>query len=152
MNSSNYGLAPYPLVNCWSIDSFIIWVHTFILYSVALTASISRMCFHDLNANPTVALRSFLTWRPPHLISLHSKLCWLHSIYTGQFSSPCGTSGSFPSWRLSVLLLLSGMIFLHIFTWPSGSLTGWFYPPGVFGNTWRHFLLSWLGDGVATGI
>lgn len=35
---------------------------------------------------------------------------------------------------------------------PEVLLQGWFYPLEVFGNTWRHFLLSWVGDGVATGI
>lgn len=55
-----------------SIDISIIWVHMYILHSIGLTASRSRMRFHDLRIKPTVACEVLPELVPsqPHLALL----------------------------------------------------------------------------------
>ena len=55
-----------------STDNSIIWAHMHILHSTGLTASTSRMRFHDLSIKPTVACEVLPELVPsqPHLALL----------------------------------------------------------------------------------
>lgn len=118
-----------PLVNCQSIDDSIIWVHMFLLYSVGLTASILRMCFHALGANPN----GLLDLVPASLMLLYSQLQSVHSIYTGIFLLPVTHQG-----HSHQRVCLCWSFSLQWFSTPRASQCplvleqGWFCPPGEY--------------------